>query len=77
MRISKTTPFQRLAGFQHRGIFNLGRDDVPFGGVGLQGGGNGGVVAFRGARGKNHVARGRSNQFRHLFARRFDDRLEL
>jgi hypothetical protein len=26
---------------------------------------------------KNHVARGRSNQLRHLFAGRFDHRLEF
>jgi len=58
-------------------MFYLERDDMPFCGVGLQGGGDGGVVAFRGAGSKNHVARGRANQLGHLFARRFDDRLEL
>jgi len=58
-------------------MFHLGRDDVPLGGVGLKRRGDGGVVALRRTRSKNHVPRGRSNQLRHLFAGRFDDRLEF
>ena len=58
-------------------MFHLGGDDVPLGGVRFQHRRDGGVVALRGAGSKNHVARGRANQFRHLFAGGLDDRLEF
>jgi hypothetical protein len=51
-------------------MFHLRRDDVPFGGIRRQRGGDGGIVALRRARVKNYVPRGRSNQLRDLFAGR-------
>jgi len=54
-------------------MFHLGRDDVPFGGVRLQCRGDGGVVAFRGAGGENHIQRVRANQLGHLVAGRFQE----
>ena len=58
-------------------MFHLGRDNVPFGRICLQRGGDGGVVTLRRARGENHIHRVRANQLRHLFARRLDNRLEF
>ena len=58
-------------------MFHLGRDDMAFSGVGLERGGNGGIVAFRPTRAEDDIHRVRPNQFGNLLARRLDHRFEL
>jgi len=58
-------------------MFHLGRDDMALGGVRPQRRCDGGIVALCRERGKNHIARGRSNQICSLFAGCFDHRLEF
>ncbi len=69
--------FQGHAIIQHRGMLDAGGDDVALAGVGLERGGNRGVVALGGARGEDDIPRRRADQFGHLFARRLDHPFEL
>ena len=68
---------QRHAIVQHRRMFHRRRDDVPLAGIGLERRMNRRIVALRRARRKNHVARLRPDQFRHLHPRRLDHRFQL